>query len=311
MTSFADRCRGKFFAALGLFAVALLPLSQAADKKVLLIAGPPSHGPGAHEHNAGMLLLQKCLKGFPGLKTEISLNGWPKNPSAFDQVDAVIIYSDGGPRHIALADDHLDVLRKVVAKGTGIGLLHYATEPTLEKGHREFLQWVGGAFEVHWSVNPHWDGNFKNFPNHPVSRGVKAFSVRDEWYYHLRFAEGLKGVTPLLVDKPGPSTLTRKDDAHAGNPAVRASVARGESQTVAWAFNRPDGGRGFGFTGGHFHENWGNDHVRKLVLNAIVWLAKIEVPAGGVTSRVTPADLKENLDPVGPTGKKITPTAKP
>jgi hypothetical protein len=33
------------------------------------------------------------------------------------------------------------------------------------------------------------------------------------------------------------------------------------------------------------------------VLNAIVWLAKMEVPAGGVASRVTPEDLAANLDP--------------
>ena len=52
-----------------------------ADRKVLLIAGTPSHGPGAHEHNAGVLLLQKCLAGTPGLKVEVSLNGWPDRKS--------------------------------------------------------------------------------------------------------------------------------------------------------------------------------------------------------------------------------------
>src|ERR1041385_6530552 len=75
-------------------------LSQTKEKRILLIAGPPSHGPRQHEHNAGVLLLQKCLAGVPGLKTEVTQNGWPKDPAMFDGVDAVIIFADGGPRHI-------------------------------------------------------------------------------------------------------------------------------------------------------------------------------------------------------------------
>ncbi len=64
-----------------------------------------------------------------------------------------------------------------------------------------------------------------------------------------------------------------------------------------WAVERSDGGRGFGFTGGHFHDNWSNDQFRKVVLNGLLWLAKVEVPSGGVESTVTQADLDANLDP--------------
>jgi len=268
-----------------------------AEKKVLLIAGPPSHGPGAHEHNAGIQLLQKCLAGVPGLKTEIALNGWPKNPKAFDGADAIFIYADGGPRHIALQDDHLAVLDRALRGGAGLGLLHFAIEPTKDKGQDEFLRWVGGAFEINWSVNPHWNANFKTLPQHAITRGVQPFTILDEWYFNMRFVDGRKGVTPILVAVPDASTTSRPDGEHSGNPTVRAMVARGEPQTVSWAFTRPDGGRGFGFTGAHFHENWGNDNFRKLVLNAILWLAKMEVPATGVQSSVTKADLQANLDP--------------
>jgi type 1 glutamine amidotransferase len=90
--------------------------------------------------------------------------------------------------------------------------------------------------------------------------------------------------------------MSRSDGPHEGNPAVREAVKRGEPQIVAWTCERPDGGRGFGFTGGHYHRNWGNDDVRRLVLNAILWTAKVEVPATGVASKVTEADLKRNLD---------------
>jgi hypothetical protein len=280
-------------------ALALISTATAsgADKKILLIAGPPSHGARQHEHNAGVLLLQKCLAGTPGLKTETVLNGWPKDDAKLAGVDAVIIFADGGPRHIAIQADRLAVLERALAKGAGLGLLHYAVEPTKEKGQVEFLNWIGGAFEIHWSVNPHWDANFKSLPKHPVARGVKPFTIRDEWYFNMRFVAGQKGITPLLTAVPDASTTTRKDGAHEGNPTARAMVARGEAQTVSWAYERPNGGRGFGFTGAHFHDNWGNDNFRKLVLNAVLWLAKMEVPANGVVSTVTASDLDANLDP--------------
>src|SRR5687768_5657916 len=181
-----------------LVAILTVTILQAADKKILLIAGAPSHGPGAHEHNAGVLLLQKCLAGVPGLKTEVTLGGWPQDASAFSNVDAVIIYSDGGAKHVALQNDNLAALDRVLSRGAGLGLLHYAVEPTLEKGHAEFLKWVGGAFEIHWSVNPHWDAQFTSLPNHPITRGVKPFTIRDEWYFNMRFVEPQKGLTPIL-----------------------------------------------------------------------------------------------------------------
>ena len=56
-------------------------------------------------------------------------------------------------------------------------------------------------------------------------------------------------------------------------------------ELMAWAYERPDGGRGFGFTGAHYHWNWGCDSFRTVVLNGIVWTAGLEVPAGGVPSK--------------------------
>jgi len=68
-------------------------------------------------------------------------------------------------------------------------------------------------------------------------------------------------------------------------------------QTMAWARSRKDAGRGFGFTGGHDHWNWGNRDFRTLVLNAIAWTAHANVPAGGVPSTdLTVADLQANQD---------------
>ena len=82
-----------------------------------------------------------------------------------------------------------------------------------------------------------------------------------------------------------------------GCPHVRKAVENGKIQHVAWAYERPNGCRGFGFAGGHFHRNWGHDDFRKVALNAIMWCAKAEVPEGGVPSdKMTDADLDENQD---------------
>ena len=113
----------------------------------------------------------------------------------------------------------------------------------------------------------------------------------------MRFRDDLQGVTPILSDLPGPETLKRRDGAHSGNPHVRAAIARGDTQHCAWAYEGSDGHRGFGFTGGHFHRNWSDDNFRKIVLNAIAWIAKVEVPADGVPSKTpTREQMEANQD---------------
>ncbi len=265
-------------------------------KKVVFVAGRPSHGYGSHEHYAGCVLLAKELENaIPNIETEVYRNGWPQEANAFDGADCIVMYADGGGGHPVIP--HLQEVDKLAKKGVGIVCIHYAVEvPKGEAGDR-FLDWLGGYFETHWSVNPHWTANFTKLPEHPITRGVAPFSINDEWYYHMRFREGMKGVTPILSDVPPKETLSRPDGPHSGNPGVRQAVAKGEPQHVAWATERDDGGRGFGFTGGHFHWNWGDPNFRKLVLNAIVWCAKGEVPPEGVQAKPLPvAELEKNQD---------------
>jgi type 1 glutamine amidotransferase len=281
-----------------LVALGLLLGATAADKKIVFLAGSPSHGPGQHEHRAGCLLLQSGLRGVSGVTTVVHENGWPADAAtAFADAAAVIVYCDGESNHPLLKAERLKSMGELMKKGVGLACLHYAVEPTKEKGQAEFIDWLGGAFETHWSVNPVWVADFARLPAHPITRGVRPFKLRDEWYFNMRFREGMKGVTPILVAVPPADTTKRRDGPHEGNPAVRALVARGEPVVVAWATERADGGRGFGLTGGHYHQNWGDDNLRKLVLNAILWVAKAEVPPEGVPSTVTPEQLAQNLDP--------------
>ncbi|BCU77041.1 ThuA domain-containing protein [Luteolibacter sp. LG18] len=286
---------------------ALLPFAtvakaEDAKKKIVFVAGRPSHPPGEHEHRAGCMLLADQLNksGLP-VEAKVVDNGWPQDASVFDGASAIVIYSDGGGGHPAIKQ--LEALKTFAKSGVGIGCIHYAVEiPKGEPGNT-FLDLLGGYFESDWSVNPHWNASY-TLPKHAVTRGINNFSMLDEWYYHMRFRDKMAGVTPILTALPGPDTLTRKDGPHEGNPEVRAAVLeRKEPQHMMWVYERPDAvgkGRSFGFTGGHFHKNWQNDDFRRVVLNSIVWISGLEVPAKGVPSKTpTDAEMQANLDPKG------------
>jgi type 1 glutamine amidotransferase len=270
--------------------IRLKRLKSEKTKKIALVAGTPSHPPLAHEFNAGITLLKKCLDGVPGVQASAYLNGWPRDPTAFDGADTILLYMDGGSGHPLIQPERLAQFSELMKKGVGLACAHYAVEVPKEKGGPELLKWIGGFYERDYSINPHWTAEIKKLPEHPITRGVAAFTLRDEWYFNMRFAPSSSALVPIL--KATPPDDTRRTAAAKEHP--------GREEVVAWAFERPDGGRGFGFTGGHFHINWGDDNFRKLVLNALLWTAKMEVPAAGVTSRVTEDELKQNLDPKPP-----------
>jgi len=274
-----------------------LPLSD-GRKKIVYVAGKPSHGPGQHEHNAGSLLLSRLLNENHSDKLVATayLNGWPGDPTAFDNVDGLVMFSDGQTRHVAF--EHRDAVSKLAARGVGIGAMHYAVEMLKDETNQDLISWIGGAFEVDYSVNPHWTAIYDKFPDHAVARGVTPFELEDEWYFNMRFAKGMEGVSPILTAIPPEATMSRKDGHHSGNPAVRKMVAAKTPQHLCWTYNRSDGGRGFGFTGTHFHKNLTNDSFRKTLLNAACWISKIEIPAKGIeTPTPNQAEMDANLDP--------------
>lgn len=301
---------------LGLYLAALLTVLPAAvsaagpdgQRKVVLVAGKPSHPPRMHEFNAGTQLLAKCLKGIPGLQVEVVLNGWPQNESVFDNASAVVFYMDGGGRHEVVQENgrRMKFVEEWTKKGVGIGCMHYGVEVVPAQAGAEFQRWIGGYYEHMFSCNPIWEPKFEKFLDHPVTRGVKPFQIKDEWYFNMRFVEGFSASAPakedgvefwpILVAKPG-------DDVRNGpyvyprGPYAHIQADKGRDEAMMWAVQRVDGGRGFGFTGGHFHDNWNNDNFRKVVLNAIVWLSGSDVPADGIASRLEPGDIDANLDP--------------
>ncbi len=277
------------------------------SSKLVIIAGKPSHPPRMHEFNAGVQLLRDCLSKVEGLDVQISLNGWPKDESVLNDADAIVFYMDGGGGHEVVQEEgrRLEMIGKLAKQGVGLGFMHYGVEVLPDQAGKEFKSWIGGHYEHMFSCNPIWEPMFSQFPEHPITKGVKPFSISDEWYMNMRFVNDVAGneasqlgdlkFTPILVASPS-------DDVRDGpyvyppGPYDHIVANSGRAEAMMWAVERPDGGRGFGFTGGHYHDNWGNDDFRKIVLNSLLWIAKVDVPENGVESTITKEQLDANLD---------------
>lgn len=291
--------RRAFLAASAASVAALPALAQEVDtkkKKLILLAGKPSHGPGAHEFNAGVWILKKCLDNVKGLEVVSYKNGWPDSDKAFAGAAGILCYADGGNGHPLIQGDRLKTVGDFMSRGMGLMCAHYGVEVPKDKGGKEFLQWIGGHYEHQYSCNPMWTPKYEEFPKHEITRGVKPFEANDEWYFSIRFRDKMKGVTPILSAKPS-DAVRDGPYVYPKGPYKHVQEAKGQSETMMWATERGDGGRGVGFTGGHFHKNWKDDNFRKVVLNALLWICKVEVPKDGVESTISDDDMKQNLDP--------------
>src|SRR5580704_6698819 len=120
-TSFADDKNGP---AVDPFDQSKVPLEvePPADfkgKKIVLVAGRKSHGPGEHEFFAGTAILMNLLKQTPGIWPVMARDGWPKDEKLFDTADAVVMYMDGGGGHPAIKPEHMAVIQKQLDRGAG------------------------------------------------------------------------------------------------------------------------------------------------------------------------------------------------
>ncbi len=280
-----------------LFIALLCPLFMAAEKndakkRIVFIAGGRSHGSGEHEFNAGCHLLAKALNEQSGLNVEaiVLRPDWKKDPSVLDDADTVVFYADA-TQSIA---GQWEIVDKLSKKGVGLVFMHYQVHPSRDQGHKYYQPWIGGAYESGWSVNPHWVADLKIKKDHEIGNGVPdSITCLDEWYYNMRFIEDREKVLDLFTAVP-----TRKNMSRYINMWNKHGVnGLDKPQTLMWGYERPAGGRGIGFTGGHYHTTWAVDGVRTAVLNAIVWTAGLKVPEAGVKSKSpTEDELNENLD---------------
>ncbi|VGO14965.1 Actin-binding protein [Pontiella desulfatans] len=225
----------------------------ASPKSILLVAGKPSHGAGEHEFPSSCDVLAKALnESGLNLKATVHYESWPDSDK-LAKVDAVVVYCDGNKDHLLLGKE--SELLALSNRGIGIVFLHYALDGMPGLLDETILKVVGGYYVDKVSQNPLWTMKNPVIVKHPVTRGVKPFELKEEWYYNLRFGD----VKPLFQAVP-----PEEEQAH----------------TLAWVY----GENVFGFTGGHFHSSWGQPDYRRLILNAIVWSVGLEVPEDGVVS---------------------------
>lgn len=268
-------------AVLLLVALACAGATSAAGvpRKIVIVGGATSEGPGRHDYPDAVRLLKQWIETSPDVPLDDAVHvdaypdGWPRDPAAFDGASTVVWYFDGDGRHPLLDAGRRARFESLMAQGVGLVALHQAS--TLPEGDRsvELARWLGaerrGTFDR--------TTEFAEFvpERHPVSRGVEPFSYRDEFYPTLRFFDaGGRSLTPIL--------RTTLHVQYRNGASVLDDLP--EARTVAWAFERPGGGRSFGFSGGHYVVALDEPALRKLLLNAVFWTAGIEVPPAGVRS---------------------------
>lgn len=252
--------------------------------KVVLLAGSPANKSGQHEYFAGCALLKQWLQQSPGVWPVMVRNGWPTNESIFKGARTVVIYVEGGGKQPFFEPPRWGLLKKLMDAGAGLVMVHQAVDFPIGPD-REVKEWLGGVWTRDIGCRGHWDMELKPLTEHPVMRGVGAFPVKgDGWLYNLHFADAR--VTPLLAGSVPASSRTTPD----------AKKHAGRDEVMAWAYERVNGGRSVGFTGCDLHKNWALPEQRRLMLNAILWAAKLPVPAGGAPANFSPAHLEKNLD---------------
>ena len=244
---------------------ALVVQAPKPRKVVLIAAEPDDHPPGTHLYVKNARVVQRGLEAAYGaaVKVELHPKGWPENPATLDDADAIFLTSAGGDRklemHPLYVGDRFDAVARQMKRGCGLMFFHWSTFHPAAK-HDAVTEWVGGYFDYESGPAPRkWYSAIETkdwktalpAPDHAIARGVKPFELREEFYFKTRFRENDTRLVPFLACREGD---------------VRENA-------VGWAVERADGGRGVGFTGGHFYRNWASPDFRKLVLNAVAWIA--------------------------------------
>ena len=220
--------------------------------------------------------------------------GWPKDESVFEGASSVVFYTDGGGKQAFLSKPaRLAKLQTLMDAGVGLVLIHQAVDVPDE--HAVQVQsWLGGVYLKNKSSRGHWDSHHIDFPKHPITQGVTPWKIKDGWLNSLQFVDKMQGIVPLVWSSK------EYEEGRAGI----------EGHIVAWGYERPRGGRSFGFTGLDAHSAWELPGMRQLVVNGILWSAGGEIPATGAPCQIEKADLdamltpREKPKPVKPAEKK-------
>lgn len=242
-------------------------------KRVLLLGQQPDGHPwSTHEYMAGVNIMAACLQEVPGLQTIVvkADEPWTAGPELLDGADAAVVFLSEGGKWLGSDARRLAAFQRLAKRGGGLVCLHWGMGCREAKYIGEYVALFGGCHG-----GP--DRKYKVVktklqlanPEHPVLRGIRPIELREEFYYRLKFPQEKKDHTPL----------------------IRVPI-EGKTHTVAWAWQRPDGGRSCGFSGGHFHENWHHPEYRRLMAQAILWSLKMPIPKDGLSVDIPEKTLK-------------------
>lgn len=252
---------------------ASLGAEPAAPKRVLLLGqGPDGHPFASHEYLTGLSIVKKCLDRVAGLEAAVVEADEPfrAGPELIDRADGVVLYLAEGAKWVQQDEARLAALERLAARGGALTCLHWGMGCRDANYIEKYVALFGGC---HGGPDRKYAVLTATTEiaaaEHTVMTRVGPVTVEDEFYYRLKFVKAEKGLAPLL----------------------RVTI-EGESQPVSWAWERPDGGRSFGFSGLHFHKNWEHEAYRRLVLQGIVWTTQLKIPAEGLNVNVTENDLR-------------------
>jgi len=240
-------------------------------KRVLLIGqGPDGHPPSTHEYMAGVRALEKLLAPIQGLQITVvkADEPWPEGPALIDQADGVVMFVTQGARWIQNDPKRHAALKRLAQRKGGIVALHWAvgaTNAQYIEGQLELLGGTRGGPQRKYKV---LETEVKLADRkHSITSGLNDFTILDEFYYRLDFVK--PGIHPLLT--------ARIDD---------------NDETICWSWERPEGGRSFGFVGLHFHSNWQRPEYRRLAVQGILWTLALPIPQEGVKVEIDPGALE-------------------
>jgi type 1 glutamine amidotransferase len=222
---------------------------------------------------AGVRIIARLLEVTPGLETTIAKadEPWSDGPELINQADGVVIFLSLGAKGIPAAPRRLEALARLAERKGGFVGLHWGIGTKDAPEIENYLKLVGGC---HGGPDRRFgvfdDASVKvSDTAHPVTRGIQDFHVHEELYFQLKFVPPAGSIHPLLT-----------------------TDIEGQPETISWAWERPDGGRSFGFCGLHFHENWRRVEYRRLIAQGVLWSLGLPVPEGGLPIDLTDDDLK-------------------
>ena len=229
--------------------------------KILFIGANPDHPYGSHMymHTCGMLA--KCVELTPGTETFVS-NGWPAEAKTLEGVKTIVVYSSPAAEKL-LEGPNQGAMDDLMKKGVGLVTIHWASsvnEKNFERLGPTWLNYLGGTWVSNVGLGGGKSPLKQLIPDHPICRGWKEYEINDEFYLN----PVIKQAKPLL------QVQDRKKDKD--DKIVKKDVV------VGWVYERPDGGRAFGTTLGHPYNNFRIEAFRRMIVNGILWTAKVEVP---------------------------------